>query len=128
MSLKWVTSLPAELPAQTGVSRDELSQYEFRAFVLSKNTIGSGWIYMPGVPIVNDRLLKWVLAEPHCRSLRALWQVGKERRYLPKRGKHFRDEDVKVGFANIDFLGKGMGMRIIGRWDPALDIDLTDIP
>lgn len=127
LSLKWVASLPTDLSAQIGVSRDELPQYEFRAVVLSKNTIGSGWIYMPGVPIVNERLLKWVLAAPHYRSLKALWRVGEERRYLPKREKHFKDEDVSVGFANINFLGKGMGARIVGSWDPALDIDLTGL-
>lgn len=127
LSLRWVASLPTELSAQTGVSHDELQQYEFRTLVLSKNTIGSGWTYMPGAPIVNERLLKWVLGDPHHKSLRALWQVGEERRYLPNREKHFKDEDVRVGFANINFLGKDMGARLIGTWDPALDIDLAGL-
>jgi len=127
LSVKWVASLPIELSIQIGASQDELRQYEFRALVLSKNTIGSGWIYMPSVPIVNERLLKWVLADPHHKSLRALWRVGEERRYLPKSEKHFKDEDVRVSFANINFLGKDMGAKLIGSWEPASDIDFTGL-
>lgn len=80
---------------------------------------------MPGVPIVNERLLKWVLGEPHHKSLRSVWQVGEERRYLPKREKHFKDKDIRVSFAGINFLGKDMGAEIIGRWEPASDINIT---
>jgi len=127
LSLRWVTSLPVELEGLTGLSGHELRQYKFRAVVLSKNTIGSGWVHLHGIPIVNERLLKWVLGEPHQESLQTLWQVGEERRYLPKRGKHFRDEDIKVSFANISFLGKNMGAKLTGSWDPAQDIDLNGL-
>jgi len=127
LSLRWVTSLPVELQSLIGLSSHELGQYEFQALVLSKNTIGSGWIHLSGIPIVNERLLMWVLGEPHRKSLRALWQIGEERRYLPKRGKHFRDEDIKVSFANVNFLGKNMGAKLIGAWDPAQDIDLIGL-
>ena len=127
LSLGWVTSLPTKLQDLVGLSSDELGQYEFQALVLSKNTIGSGWIHTSGIPIVNERLLMWVLGEPHRKSLRTLWQIGEERRYLPKRGKHFRDEDIKVEFAGVNFLGKNMGAKLIGAWDPAQDIDLTGL-
>lgn len=128
LSLRWVTSLPVKLQDLTGLSSHELQHYEFQALVLSKNTIGSGWVHLRGIPIVNERLLKWVLGEPHQKSLQTLWQIGEERRYLPKRGKHFRDEDIKVSFADISFLGKNMGARLTGSWDPAQDIDLNGLP
>jgi hypothetical protein len=127
LSQKWVTSSLTELSKRIAVSHDGLQQLEFRSLVLSKNTIGSGWKYLSGTPIVNERLLKWVLGEPHHKSLRSLWQVGEERRYLPKRKKHFQDEDVRVSFANINFLGKDMGARIIGSWDPASDININGL-
>jgi hypothetical protein len=127
LSLRWVTSLPVELQNIIGLNSHELGQYEFQALVLSKNTIGSGWIHLSGIPIVNMRLLMWVLGEPHHKSLRALWRIGEERRYMPKRGKHFRDEDIKVSFANVNLLGKNMGAKLIRAWDPAQDIDLVGL-
>jgi len=127
LSLRWITSLPAELQSLTGLSSHELQQYKFQALVLSKNTIGSGWVHLRGIPIVNERLLTWVLGEPHHKSLQALWQVGEERRYLPKRGKHFIDKDTKVRFVGVTLLGKNMGAKLIGSWEPAQDIDLTGL-
>ena len=46
---------------------------------------------------------------------------------MPKRGKHFRDEDIKVSFANVNLLGKNLGAKLIGAWDPAQDIDLIGL-
>jgi len=127
LSLKWVTSSPANLQTLTGLGSNELQEYEFKAMVLSKNTIGSGWAHKCGIPIVNERILKWILGEPHRKHLLALWQVGEERRYLPKRGKHFNDEDISVSFGNISFLGKSMGAKLVEEWNPAVDIDLTGL-
>lgn len=95
--------------------------------VLSKNTLGSGCIHKPDIPIVNERLVHWILGDPHRRNLRTLWQVGEERRYLPKRGKHFRDEDIVAEFGGIRFLGEGLGMSLQDLWDPGEDIDLTGL-
>lgn len=127
LSLRWLNSLPVELPRMTGLASDELREYEFQAVVLSKNTIGSGWVHKHGIPIVNERLLTWLLGNPHRKRLRTLWQVGEGRRYLPKRGKHFDDKDIPVSFGNISFLGERMGAILIGAWDPANDIDLTGL-
>ena len=127
LSLRWITSLPAELQSLTGLCSHELQQYKFQALVLSKNTIGSGWVYLRGIPIVNERLLTWVLGEPLHKSLQTLWQVGEERRYLPKRGKHFIDKDIKVSFAGVTLLGKNMGAKLIGSWEPVQDIDLAGL-
>jgi hypothetical protein len=127
LSLQWLNSRPNELQQLTGLSADELARYEFESMLLSKNTIGSGWVHKPQIPIINERLVHWILGNPHRRNLRTLWQVGEERRYLPKRGKHFRDEDVAVRFGDIRFLGEGLGMTLKAPWDPEKDIDLTGL-
>lgn len=127
LSLEWLNSLPNKLQTVTGLSKDELKQYKFRAAVISKNTIGSGWAYKPEIPIINRRLLHWILGEPHRRHLQTLWQMGEERRYLPKRGRHFNDEDIKVKFGGISFLGEEMGAKLLNPWTPAIDIDLTGL-
>jgi len=126
-SLRWVTSLPVELQGLTGLSNDELRQYEFQAVVISKNTIGSGWVHQHDTPIVNQRLVEWILGEPHHKSLRTLWQVGEERRYLPKHGKHFSDKDIKVRFGDITLVGENMGAKLMDPWDPVSDIDLAGL-
>jgi hypothetical protein len=126
-TLEWLNSRPDELRQLTGLPAQELGKYEFKAMVLSKNTIGSGWVHKPDIPIINERLLHWILGAPHRKKLRSLWQIGEEHRFLPKRGKHFLDEDVPVEFGDVRFLGKGLGMTWQAPWDPVADIDLTGL-
>ena len=128
LSLQWLNSTPRELKQLTGFSTDELAKYEFKTMVLSKNTIGSGWVHKPQIPIINERLAHWISGSPHQRSLQTLWQVGEERRYLPKRDKHFKDEDVVVEFGGVRFLGERLGMTLQAPWDPEEDIELTGLP
>jgi len=90
-------------------------------------TVSSGWVHKPDIPIINERLLHWILGVPHRKNLRSLWQIGEEHRFLPKRGKHFLDEDVPVEFGDVRFLGKGLGMTWQAPWDPVADIDLTGL-
>ena len=127
LSLQWLHAKTERLQQVTGISTDALHTYEFKAMVLSKNSIGSGWAYKPGVPIVNERLLHWILGEPHRRNLQTVWQVGEERRYLPKSEKHFTVEDIVVEFGDIRFLGENIGIALQESWDPVVDIDLRGL-
>jgi len=127
LSLAWLNSKPSELRQATGLSAIELESCEFKALVLSKNTMGSAWVYEPGIPVVSERLLHWILGAPHKYSLQSLWRVGDEHRYLPKRDKHFVDQDVDVEFGGIHFLGEGLGMSLKTPWHPLEDIDLDGL-
>lgn len=90
LSLEWLNSGANRLQDLTGIAANELAGYEFKAAVVSKNTLGSAWTYKPGIPVLSEQLFDWVLGAPHHKSLRTLWQVGEERRYMPRRGKHYR--------------------------------------
>lgn len=127
LALRWLNSRPTRLNELIGLSANEVSRYEFQTAVLSKNTLGSTSTIREAFPILTDRLIDWILGDPHHRNLKTLWLVGNERRYMPKRGKHFVDEDVPAEFGGIKFVGKRMGMRKLRPWDPSTDIDLTGL-
>lgn len=127
LTLGWLKSKSTKLRQVTGLASNELEKYEFKTMVLSKNTIGSGWVHKRHLPIVNERLVDWILGDPHRRNLRTLWQVGEELRYLPKRGKHFKDVNEDIEFGGIRFHGEKTGARLLDCWDPSRDIDLTGI-
>ncbi len=127
LALKWLNSRPAKLKQLTGLSSEDLESYEFRSAVLSKNTLGSTSTQRNGIPIITERILHWILGEPHHRSLKALWHVGEEKRYMPIRGTHFSDHDAVAEFGGVRFIGKKMSMRKRRNWDPVKDIDLSGL-
>ena len=104
-----------------------MDAYEFRCCVLSKNTLGSTSTHRNGIPVISDRLLHWILGDPHHSNLKALWQVGEEKRYMPIRGDHFSDHDSTAEFSGVRFIGKKMSMRKLRHWDPARDIDMSGL-
>jgi hypothetical protein len=112
----------------TGLSAAELAEYEFQALVVSKNSLGSGQVHRAGIPIINERLLHWVLGAPHHRNIRTLWQVGEERRYMPKEGKHYRYESGNpIAFGGIRFLAEGIGISLYAFYHESEDIDFTGL-
>ena len=127
LALKWLNSRPAKLRELTGLSLKDLETYEFRSVVLSKNTLGSTSTRRKGIPLITERILHWILGEPHHSSLKALWHVGEEKRYMPIRGKHFSDQDSDAEFGGIRFIGKKMSMIKLRDWDPDKDIDLSGL-
>jgi hypothetical protein len=127
LALRWLDSRPDRLRRSLASAPRRIDQLEFRTAVLSKNTVGSAWVDRSGVPILNERLTRWVLGDPHNRTLRALWYVGEERRYMPKRGRHFVDCDLSVDFGGIRFVGEDMAMRLKARWEAADDIDFRGL-
>jgi hypothetical protein len=127
LALHWLNDRPKTLCEITHLSLKELEGYEFKTAVLSKNTLGSTSTIRSGFPIVTERLLDWVLGEPHHSILSALWHVCEDRRYMPVRGEHFTDEDVAPEFGGIRFIGEKMGLRKLRKWDPSTDIDLIGL-
>lgn len=127
LALKWLNSRPTKLRELTGLSSQDLEGYEFRSVVLSKNTLGSTSTQRNGIPVITERILHWILGQPHHSGLRALWHVGEEKRYMPIRGTHFTDHDSVAEFGGVRFIGKKMSMRKRREWDPGKDIDLSGL-
>jgi hypothetical protein len=124
LALDWVRSNPAQISQRTGITSEELSRYDFRALVLCKSTLASGFLRQSGVPVINERLFDWVTGEPHKRNLRTLWRVGEELTYLPKAGKHFDAINASVEFAGITFKLDGIAVAPKEPWSPTEDIEL----
>jgi hypothetical protein len=121
-ALEWVRSNPSQLVQRTGFSPDELSEFEFRPLVLCKNTLASGFVREPGVPVINERLFDWVLGDPHKKDLKTLWRVGEELSYLPEEGKHFDTIDASTEFGGIKFNLHGLAFAPKKPWTPSEDI------
>ena len=127
LALEWLNSRPNQLLNSTGLSLKELEAFEFQSIVLSKNTLGSTSTRREGIPVLTERILHWILGDPHQSSLKTLWQVGEAKRYMPLRGVHFADHDAVADFGGVRFIGKKMAMKKLREWDPGKDIDLNGL-
>jgi hypothetical protein len=119
----WIATIPESVRQRTGLSEDELRTFEFRPIVMCKNTLPTGFVVTPGVPVISERLFDWVLFDPHRRELRDLWRVANELRYLPKEGYHFVDEPLTIEFDGIRFVLEEMTGIDKAPWDPRAAID-----
>ena len=85
-------------------------------------------MYKAGIPIINERLLHWILGAPHHRNVRTLWQVGEEVRYLPKEGKHYQYvSESPIEFGGIRVLAEGIVISLQALYHEGEDIDLTGL-
>jgi hypothetical protein len=126
LALKWLRSIPSNLAGRSGLSEETLRALDYSALVLSKNTLGTG--YLPtGIAVINEPLVQYTLGTPHRRSLRDLYRVATERRYLPQPGVHFVWKDLTASFGGIQFVGEGFGADLMRHWDPLIDLDLSDL-
>lgn len=126
LALTWLRSTPADLASRCGIGEEILRTLDYSALVLSKNTLGTGWL-PTGVAVINEPLLQYTLGPPYRKSLQALCRVAEERRYLPKPGVHFVWKDLTASFGGIDFVGEGFGADLVRPWDPLIDLDLAGL-
>lgn len=126
LALKWLRSTPADLAGRSGLSEETLRTLDYSALVLSKNTLGTGSL-PTGIAVINEPLVQYTLGPPHRKSLRSLYRVAGERRYLPQPGVHFVWKDLTASFGGIQFVGEGFGADLIRHWDPLIDLDLSDL-
>jgi hypothetical protein len=100
----------------------------FEVAVLSKNDLGSSSVYRkaPNVPVMTERLMKWVVDAPHRATLETLWKVANSRSYFPVSGVHYSDQDAEAEFAGVHFSGEALGMTRRRPWTPETDIRLPD--
>jgi hypothetical protein len=109
-------------------TREEIEGLHFQVAVLSKNALGSSSVYrrVPDAPVITERLLKWVLGDPHRATLRQLWEVANNRSYFPIKSVHYSDEDAEAEFAGVHFTAEALGMMYGRAWTPEADIKLPD--
>jgi len=128
LSRRWLTTKPASLTFRLGITDQELADMRFEVAVLSKNALGSSLVYRraPNVPVITERLLMWVLGEPHRATLQTLWKVANNRSYFAIPNIHYSDENAEAEFAGIHFTGEALGMMLRQPWTPEVDIKLPD--
>jgi len=126
LSRRWLLTKPVSLTSRLGITAQELAGMRFEVAVLSKNTLGSSSVYRraPGVPVITERLLTWVLGEPHRATLQTLWKVASDRSYFAIPNIHYSDENTEAEFAGVHFTGEALGMLLRQPWTPEADIRL----
>jgi hypothetical protein len=109
--------------------QDELASIHFEAAVLSKNVLGSSAAHRkaPNLPVITERLMRWILGDPHHQTLAALWNTVKERAYFPVPGVHYSDQAFKAAFNGIEFEAPDQGMVTLKPWAPESDIRIITV-
>ncbi len=124
LSRRWLAAKAGVLSERLGMAGRDLERIHFEVAVLSKNTLGSSSVYREAVdvPVITERLLKWVLGDPHHANLEALWNVANRRTYFPISRVHYSDETAKAEFAAVQFSSNELGMLLRCPWTPEADI------
>ncbi len=123
-SLKWVKENSLKISQKTQIPLEKINKIKFEALVLSKNFIGLNVHDETSPPIISEQLMFWILEEPHKKELLTVWEVAKNHAYLPKKNKHFYEEDMLIQFGGVNFLEKNRAQQIGNSWTP-LDINLA---
>ena len=128
LSRRWLATKPTLLAGLLGITDQLLDGVHFEVAVLSKNALGSSSVYRgaPDVPVITERVLKWVLGDPHRATLRTLWKVANSRSYFPIPNVHYTDENAEAEFAGVHFTGDALGMMLLQPWTPEADIKIPD--
>jgi hypothetical protein len=115
--LDWLSSNPNSLNMLT--KRKDLVNFNIKALVLSKNTLGAQTPIDTLIPVINERILKWIIGEPHFKQLFDVYNCGISKSYKPIEGKHYKDTDSNIEFFNYKFFGKNLGMMLTDHlWSP----------
>ncbi len=128
LSRRWLATKPSLLSDRLRMAGPDLARIHFEVAVLSKNTLGSSSVCREAVdiPVIPERLLKWVLGDPHHASLASLWSVANRRSYFPILGVHYSDEIAKAEFGGVEFSSNELGMLLRREWSPEADIKLSE--
>ena len=56
------------------------------------------------IPVLNERIFKWIIFEPHHKDIETLWKVGIEKRYMPQENVHYKSTDFDAYFGDYKFI------------------------
>ena len=127
LALEYIDSEKDEFANKIEINGNEINDYKILGLVLSKNSMGNGFTYNENIPIINERIFKWILDDPYKKSIEDLWRIGKEERYMPKLGDHYEHRDYDAFFAGYEFLGKNTGMTFRREFDPQKDFNFEGL-
>lgn len=127
LALFYVEEKKDEFATKVEIDENKISEYEILGLVMSKNSMGNGYTHQENIPIINERIFKWLLSEPHHKDIKTLWKIGDELRFMPKEGIHFRSKDTDSSFGNYHFIAKQSGMIMLKQFDPKTDINFEGL-
>jgi hypothetical protein len=118
LSRRWLATKPAALASTLSIPAQEVAETRFEVAMLSKNMIGSSVVYRraPDIPVITERLMKWVLGEPYRATLEMLWNVADRRSYFPVSDVHYSHEDAEAEFAGVHFTAAGLSEMCRTGW------------
>lgn len=67
--LKWILNNINHLAERINYKVDELKKFEFKSLVICKDTLLSGFVEKPRVPVINEQLFDWIINIPHHKDL-----------------------------------------------------------
>jgi hypothetical protein len=123
---RWIESDISHLAQRIGIKADELKKFDFKPLVMSKESLPSGFLEKTNVPVINQRLFNWIIAEPHHRNIVSLWNVANSTSYLPMPSKHFETISPTIKWGEMRFILKDIAFKLTNRWDPQKDITFAD--
>jgi len=123
-TLPWLRGLSQSVVQKSKLSEEQLLGFRFEAILLSKNSIGFGWLdYRQDIPICSERFLKWALIDQMV-SLQRFWELASIYAFKPEEGIHYRPKIIRPQFGNIVFSAP-IAFTPLGPMNVANDIRWT---
>lgn len=121
-ALDWVQKNIVLLADRINFNADELKQFKFKPLVICKDTLLSGFVEEPTVPVIDQQLFDWIINIPHHKDLVSLWNIANTLSYLPKLDVHYKNLEPTMNWGEMKFLLKDVAFRALKRWEPDTDI------
>lgn|GEM_PF-1413559 len=122
----WASDHRTALAQRLNLVEDYFDGWQIEGAVISKNFTGNGQARDIAIPIISERLLFWILRDPHQFHIRILWQTCVDRGYLPVLAGHYDEEDMTVDFNGVTLKAINYGYKVLTPFDPSQDILLSD--
>lgn len=122
LTLPWLREIPDVLIRKSELSEAQLREFRFEAMLLSKNSIGFGWIeHSCDIPICSERFLQWALVDQKV-TLQRFWSLSSMYSFKPKENVHYVPKLLKVKFGKIRFTAP-TAFNVLSQFDPPNDVE-----
>lgn len=121
-SLAWMENNPEAVADRTGIDLQLLKSCKFFGVALSKNCIGKGQVKHSRVMVSSERLMNWILFNPHNATIGEFWATLSKQGYLPQKGIHYDEFDLSFSFGDYKFTAKNIGLQMKEKYQPEKDL------
>lgn len=119
----WIASNKSQAAKTMGQDSHAVIEYEIVPLVLTKNQMALEYAD-EDIPILNERLLCWLLENPHHVTLKQAWLVAKHLLYVPKMENDlYAEQTGELSFGDTHF--RFPNFNFLRDYDPRKDIDLS---